>query len=99
MARRTKDFRLTLFATILALFLSAGNGAAQIVTYHGGPIMPNPIHVYLIWYGQWSTANDDPPQYVLPQFLYDSAYSRYAHTNDEYGGATQGQVFYLAGTA
>ena len=35
------------------------------ITYHGGPIMKNPIGVYLLYYGLW----DDTEKAVIRDFL------------------------------
>jgi len=61
--------------------------------------MRTPINVYVIWYGQWSMNNTDLPQKWLPQFVSDFANSRYAHTNDTYGGNASLPVFSLIDTA
>lgn len=29
--------------------------ATEPITYHGGAVMTGPVHVYAIWYGNWST--------------------------------------------
>lgn len=99
MTKRMKNLPPALLATVLALFLSAINGTAQTVTYHGGPVLPNPVKLYLIWYGSWSDSYVTPPQTLLQRFIYDSANSRYAHTNDLYFGSPSVPVYNLAGTA
>jgi hypothetical protein len=99
MTKRKKNLSPALLATVLALFLSAVNGTAQTVTYHGGPVLPDPVNIYVIWYGQWSDSYVNPPQILLPRFIADSANSRYAHTNDLYFGNASLPVYTLAGTA
>src|SRR5690348_13671775 len=33
--------------------VNQGNG----INYHGGPVMPNTVNIYLIWYGKWNGGN------------------------------------------
>ena len=49
--------------------------------YNGGPVMANPINVYLIWYGKWDGNNATA---ILPQFLQDLSQSPWARIQTTY---------------
>ena len=51
------------------------------MTYHGGYLMTDPAHVYLIWYGTWSGAAAVP---ILTDLIRGLGYSRYAATNSTF---------------
>lgn len=34
--------------------------AGGTINYHGGPVMTNPVHVYLLWYGNWNNNTTVP---------------------------------------
>ncbi len=44
------------------------------ITYHSGPIMTQPVRVYLLWYGDWS---NDSSTSILPFFIRNLAPSSY----------------------
>ena len=58
-----------------------GNG----IEYHGGPVMPGPHNVYLIWYGNWTGNNATT---ILPDLISGLGGSLYFNTNTTYGDAT-----------
>ena len=87
-------FRLALLALVLALLVSH-SAAQNSISYHGGAIVPPPVKVYLIWYGNWNGGND-PIVPILKNFIDDVGDSHYAHINDAYGGILASRVFTLA---
>jgi hypothetical protein len=71
--------------------VSQGHG----ISYHGGPIMPGNVHVYFIWYGNWTNgprASDSQLTVSLLDALYGSSGgiggSPYELINSTYGDAT-----------
>ena len=57
--------------------LAPGSGTAPM-TYHGGRLMTAPAHVYLLWYGTWSSKPAVP---VLTDLVRGFGGSAYARTN------------------
>ena len=78
-----------------ALYDPYGYGGMQ---YNGGPVMANPINVYLIWYGKWDGNNATA---ILPQFLQDLSQSPWARIQTTYldaSGAHASDVINYAGS-
>ena len=79
-----------------AIFMTTSEG--QTIRYHGGATLPTPINVYLVWYGNWNTADTQSIRALGEQFVRDLGNSRYAHTNDTYSGNPVTGVFTFAGS-
>lgn len=56
--------------------LSSGNKLP--IFYHGGKVMTNPIHVYLIWYGGWA---GKPTTLIIEDFIKNFSSSNWYNTN------------------
>lgn len=65
--------------------VTTGNG----IEYHGGPIMPGPHNIYLIWYGNW---NGNTALSILPDFIGALDSSAYFNTNTTYGDSSGSNV-------
>ncbi|MFN7926580.1 MAG: hypothetical protein U0Y68_01320 [Blastocatellia bacterium] len=69
--------------------LTPGSTAAlSPITNHGGPVMPNTINIYYIWYGDWNQANStDTPagQQILRDFANNIGGSDHFAINKTYG--------------
>lgn len=68
--------------------VTTGNG----ISYHGGPIMPNKVNVYFIWYGNWGGGGSNSSQTIT---LLDDLYSTsgldnsgYEKINSTYGSSS-----------
>ena len=69
-----------------------GGGSPQQMRYHGGPVMTGTVHVYYIWYGNWS-GNSAPT--ILEHFANSIGGSPYFNINQTYsvsGMPVSGQV-------
>jgi hypothetical protein len=51
------------------------------INYHGGPVLNAGVHVYLIWYGNWS---GDSAGTILPTLVSGMSGSRYYNINTTY---------------
>jgi hypothetical protein len=51
------------------------------ISYHGGPVMNNGVHAYVIWYGNWS---GDTATTILPTLLTGLNASPYNNVNTTY---------------
>jgi hypothetical protein len=65
------------------------------INYHGGPIMPGTVHIYFIWYGNWTNGpkkSDSQTTVNLIDILYGASGglggSPYAKINSTYGDPT-----------
>src|SRR4051794_8040422 len=61
-----------------------GNG----INYHGGPVMKgNPVHAYIIWYGNWSGSgsNTAATRSLIEHFLGSIGGSAIERVNTTYG--------------
>jgi hypothetical protein len=74
-----------------AYTVTQGNG----INYHGGPIMPGNVHIYFIWYGNWTNGpkkSDSQTTVNLIDALYGASGgmggSPYAKINSTYGDPT-----------
>ena len=76
---------------------SRNRGSGNRISYHGGPLIPNGINVYLIWYGNWS-ANSATT--LMPALIQNLSGSPYFKINTTYSTASQvvQNAVYLAGT-
>lgn len=67
--------------------VTTGNG----ISYHGGPVMPNNVNVYFIWYGNWASgprASDSSNTTTLLDSLFSNTGlngSGYEKINSTYG--------------
>ena len=57
---------------LIALFFIVASCGGQIagdgvIAYHGGPVMTNPVNVYVIWYGDWQ--QNDSTEKLVTYFL------------------------------
>jgi len=84
----------------------ARNSKSNGIIYHGGRIMPNTVHVYFIWYGNWTGGkahSDSQTTVTLLESLYARVGgvggSKYASTLSTYADttATVSGSYYLAG--
>src|SRR5579859_2294980 len=62
--------------------VTQGNG----ISYHGGPVMQGPTHVYFIWYGDWT--KDAGANAILTDFANNIGGSPYFNINTTYGDNT-----------
>jgi Phosphate-induced protein 1 conserved region len=76
---------------VQAFTVTQGNG----INYHGGPIMPGNVHIYFIWYGNWTNGpkkSDSQTTVNLIDALYAASGgmggSPYAKINSTYGDPT-----------
>lgn len=53
------------------------------IAYHGGPIIPNTVDVYLIWYGDWT---NNTATTIIPKFFNDLSGSPWFAINKSYTG-------------
>ena len=60
--------------------LTSSNG----IQYHGGPVMVNTVHIYEIWYGNWSTSSTPARQWLVDTFLRGIGGTPYFNTNSSY---------------
>ncbi len=75
-----------------------GNG----INYRGGPVMTNPLHIYFIWYGNWST--NTTAQTLLPYLASNIGASPYFRINTTYNNGASTPIpvttdVTMAGTA
>jgi hypothetical protein len=76
---------------------SSSTATSSGIEYHGGPIMPGPHNVYLIWYGLWG---GNSATSILPDFISSLGGSPYFNTNINYtdnGGNFVSNTVTLAG--
>lgn len=96
----TPDARAT-----AAMWQRVARGAkSNGIIYHGGRIMPGAVHIYFIWYGNWSTgpkASDSPYTVSLLESLYarvggmgGSGYAKIPSTYSDMNSTVTGN-FYL----
>lgn len=75
--------------------LNSGHG----INYHGGHVMTGTVHVYLIWYGDWS---NNTATTILSDLVPSLSFSPYYDINtlydDDFGGRVSGAVT-LAGSS
>ncbi len=64
------------------------------ISYHGGPIMPGTVNVYIIWYGNWPQPS--LKQSIITDFLKNVGGSPYYNINTTYTGVN-GAVSNAAG--
>jgi hypothetical protein len=82
---------------------NSGTGAAATgngINYNGGPVMHGPVHVYFIWYGDWS--QDALANPLLTYWAQNIGGSPYMGVNTTYGDSTgnvSGAVTYVASTS
>src|SRR5262249_27610226 len=46
-----------------------GGGGGKPIKYHGGPVMANPVNIYVIWYGNWAASPNSGAQPIITDFL------------------------------
>ena len=68
--------------------LATGRRTARI-TFHGGRVITAPSHVYLLWYGDWSTT---PTIGIITRLVRELGWSEYATTNATYGDGHGGRA-------
>jgi hypothetical protein len=85
----------------------ARNSKSNGIIYHGGSIMPGAVHVYFIWYGNWSggkARSDSQSTVILLESLFakvgGAGSSAYAKTLSTYTDtkSTVAGAYYLAAT-
>lgn len=78
--------------------VTTGNG----IKYNNGPVMQGAVHVYYIWYGDWSLANAGAnAQTILTDFATNVGGSPYFNINTTYGDTTgnvSGSVIFVSQT-
>lgn len=90
---------LILTALVMALIIPFAQWPASAldykITYHGGPVIHEPLNVYMIFYGDWE-GNDAPG--ILIEFVANLGGSPYAMINTNYPSAADvapsGVIFY-----
>lgn len=98
----------TMQASSVSMWQQAARGAqSNGIIYHGGKVMPGAVHVYFIWYGNWSGGkahSDSQSTVVLLESLYAKVGgvggSNYARTLATYSDTTApvSGSYYLAGS-
>jgi hypothetical protein len=63
---------------------STSNG----IQYHGGPVLVNSVHIYEIWYGNWTTASTPARQSLVDTFNHGIGGTPYFNTNSSYYNAS-----------
>jgi hypothetical protein len=94
----TRNIKRSAVLFLLITLIGFAKSSRGQIRYHNGATLPTPINVYLIWYGNWSSATR-PTQMLVEQFVSDFGNSRYAHTNETYSGYPMSAVFTLSGSA
>ncbi len=78
--------------------VTSGNG----ISYHNGPVMIAPAHIYYIWYGNWSSAlAGSNPKGILTDFAMNLGNSPRYNTNTTYGdpsGNVSANAIFVADT-
>jgi len=94
-------------STVLLFAISAmaqrGNTHVKTDTrilYHDGPLMLGASNIYLIWYGNWTTANDSYARTVIRDLVLNLGGSTYFEINAGYpdlnGNSSNGGLIYTA---
>ena len=64
-----------------------GTTTSNGIQYHGGPVLVNSVHVYEIWYGNWTTSSTPARQSLVDTFLHGIGGTPYFNTNASYYNA------------